>query len=126
MDEFLRKIWELSVNKVLNESIRKAVFYTERIAKKNTPVKDWYLRNSYERKFNNLEWRLRNFRSYAIYVHEWHSQEVWRYVPAIWKRLVQPYVQGNPWMDRTYTEVWPKIYRIFEKDVENFLQELTT
>ena len=102
MDELLKKIWQLSVSKVLNKSIKKSIFLTERDWKKNTPVDTWLLRNSYETRFKDLEWRLRNFREY------------WPFVEAR---------QG--FLSRTLTEVEPKIYRIFEQDIQEFLQELT-
>ena len=102
MDELLKKIGEMSVSKMLNKSIRKAIFLTEREAKLNTPVDTWVLRNSYETQFQELEWRLRNFREY------------W---PIVEER------QG--FLSRTLTEVEPKVYRLFEKDIEEFLQELT-
>lgn len=103
MDELLKKIGEMSVSKMLNKSIRKAIFLTEREAKLNTPVDTGLLRNSYETKFQELEWRLRNFREY------------WPIVEAR---------QG--FLSRTLTEVEPKVYRLFEKDIEEFLQDLTT
>ena len=101
MDELLKKIWQLSVSKVLNKSIKKAIFLTEGDWKKNTPVDTWLLRNSYETHFKDLEGRLRNFREY------------WPFVEAR---------QG--FLSRTLTEVEPKIYRIFEEDIQEFLQEL--
>ena len=102
MDELLKKIGEMSVSKVLNKSIKKAIFLTERDWKKNTPVDTWLLRNSYETQFADLEGRLRNFREY------------WPIVEAR---------QG--FLSRTLTQVEPKVYRIFENDIQEFLQDLT-
>ena len=76
IDEFLRRIGELSVQKVINGSIKKSILTLENIltvknqAKRETPVDTGFLRNSYETKFENLEGRLRNFREYGFYVHE--------------------------------------------------------
>jgi hypothetical protein len=70
IDEFLRRIGELSVQKVINGSIKKSIFSVENQAKRETPVDTGILRNSYETKFQNLEGRLRNFREYGFYVHE--------------------------------------------------------
>ena len=76
IDDFLRRIGELSVQKVINGSIKKSILTLENIltvknqAKRETPVDTGILRNSYETKFENLEGRLRNFREYGLYVHE--------------------------------------------------------
>ena len=102
IDEFLKKIWELSVQKVLNKSIKKSIFTLERTWKINTPVDTWLLRNSYETNFKDLEWRLRNFREYA------------------------PIVEARQWfMARTIDEEMPKINKIFENDINEFLEDLT-
>lgn len=101
LDEFLRKIGEMSVKKVLNKSIRKSIFTVERTAKRNTPVDTGLLRNSYETKFKDLDGRLRNFREY-------------------W-----PYVEANQhFFSRSISQEQRKIYNIFERDMENFLDDL--
>ena len=68
LDEFLKKIWALTVQKTLDKSIKKSIFLLEREAKVRTPVDTGLLRNSYETKFRPLEWQIRNFREYAPYV----------------------------------------------------------
>ena len=102
IDDFLKKIWELSVQKVLNKSIKKSIFTLEREAKLITPVDTWLLRNSYETNFKDLEWRLRNFREYAPFV-EWR---VW-------------------FMEQTLNDNESRINEIFKQDIEEFLQDLT-
>lgn len=124
LDDFLKKIWELTLKKTLNDSIKKSIIYTERVAKIKTPVDTWILRNSYETKFSDLKWELRNFRIYAPFVHDWHKQEVWRFVPAIWKRLKKWFVRGNPWMDDTLNQVEPEISQIFENDIQKMINSL--
>ena len=102
LDDFLKKIWELSVKKVLNQSIKKSIFTLERTWKQNTPVDTWVLRNSYETNFKDLEWRLRNFREYGVYV------------------------EARQWfLQRTIDEEMPNINRIFENDIKEFLIDLT-
>lgn len=102
IDDFLKRIWELSVQKVLNNSIKKSIFTLEREWKIVTPVDTWLLRNSYETKFKNLEWRLRNFREY-------------------W-----PFVENRTWfLSWMLNEQESKIYNIFEKDITDFLEDLT-
>ena len=125
IDEFLRRIGELSVQKVINGSIKKSIFSVENQSKRETPVDTGILRNSYETKFENLEGRLRNFREYGLYVHEWHKQTPWRYVPAIGRRLVKSYIPWNPFMQRALDKTEPKLEQIFRDDIEKFLTDLT-
>lgn len=102
IDDFVKKIWEESIEKVLNKSIEKSIFILEREAKLITPVDTWLLRNSYETKFKYLEWRLRNFREYA------------------------PFVEARVWfMARTLNDNIERINKIFENDINKFLEDLT-
>ena len=125
IDEFLRRIGELSVQKVINGSIKKSIFSVENQAKRETPVDTGILRNSYETKFENLEGRLRNFREYGLYVHEWHKQTPWRFVWAIGRRLVKSYIPWNPFMQRALDKTEPKLEQIFRDDIQKFLIDLT-
>lgn len=72
IEEFLKAVGALHVQKTLDKSIKKAVFTIERTAKTRTPVDTGTLRNSYETRFEPLEGRLRNFREYAPFVHDGH------------------------------------------------------
>lgn len=64
IDELIAKLWNMNVKKALDTGIKKSIFLIERTAKQRTPVDTWLLRNSYESKFQDLEWTLRNFREY--------------------------------------------------------------
>lgn len=59
IDDFLRRIGELSVQKVINGSIKKSIFLTKQMAIPETPVDIASLRRSYSQEFNNLEGRLK-------------------------------------------------------------------
>ena len=102
LDEFLKKVWVLTVQKTLDKSMKKSIFLLEWEAKRNTPVDTWLLRNSYETKFRPLEWQLRNYREYAPFV----ESRVWFLQEATWKAESQ-------------------IKRIFEDDINEMLNDLT-
>ena len=100
-DEFLKKIWALTVQKTLDKSIKKSIFLLEREAKLNTPVDTRLLRNSYETRFSSLEWRLRNFREYA------------------------PYVESRVgFLAETKDQTEWKIQKIFEDDIQEMIDDL--
>ena len=124
LDEFLSKFNQLNVELTFNKSIKKSVIYLEWEAIKETPVDKWFLWQSYETHFSNMEWKLINTRSYGVAVHEGHKQEVWRFVPAIWKRLTKSYVEWNPFLTRTAKNSNDKVNRIFNWDIERMLNTL--
>jgi hypothetical protein len=126
MDDFLKKVGALAIRKTLDGSIRKATFLMENEAKRETPVDKGFLRNSYETSFRPLEGTLRNTREYAPYVHYGHRQTPGRYVPAIGKRLVASFVPGNPFMDRAEGRAIPMIADIFDSDLKELLDTLTS
>lgn len=102
LDELLKKLWALTLQKTLDKSIKTSIFLAEREAKLNTPVDTWLLRNSYESKFRPLEWTLRNFREYA------------------------PYVENRVWfLAETEKLIENRVQKIFEDDIKAMLTELT-
>lgn len=106
LDWLIRKLWEITLRKSLNRSIKKSIILLERNAKIETPVRTWLLRNSYETKFEDLTWTLRNFREYAPAVHFWY-----------WQR-------PNPFMERAVAKTEWNIQKIFENDLYNLLDKL--
>jgi len=124
LDEFLKKFSELNVKKTLNISLKKSIIFLEWVAKKETPVDKWFLHNSYETFFQNLEWKLVNTRKYGVAVHEWHSQTPWKFIPALWKRLVKSYVKWNPFLTRA-AKIWNKQVNVFfNSEVNKMLNSL--
>lgn len=100
-DEFVNKVWKLVVDKSIDTWIKKTIIKLRWEVSKEQVAQwvfdTWVLANSYREKFSTLKWELYNFRKYGLFVHEWHKQQVWRFVPAINARLVKPFVKGRPW-----------------------------
>ena len=59
---------------------------------------------------------------YASYVEYGHRQQVGRYVPAIGKRLVQPYVPPKYFVKKTEEAFEPKINEYAKATLEKYLQ----
>jgi len=108
----------------LNKWIKKVMFFLEAEAIPFTPVDKWFLHNSYRQKFWNLTWKLFNLRKYATAVHEWHAQTPWRFVPAIWARLVRSFVKWNPFLTKTIKKSWKKTNLIMNKELKKVLSIL--
>ena len=106
LDDFLKKLWQLTFEKSLNKSIKKAILMVERNSKIETPVDTGMLRRSYDREFRNLEWEIRNYRQYWLYVHEGTKYQ-----------KKNPFFQR--WIDKT------DISNIFEQDLIDLLTDLT-
>ena len=127
-DEFTRKIWALVVDKAIDTWIKKAVIKLRwEVSKEqvNQKVFDkWVLANSYRESFSKLRWELYNFRWYWVFVHEWHKQQVWRFVPAIWKRLKQPFIKGRPWFTDTLNKNQEVPEQIISQELYKLLSKL--
>lgn len=106
LDWFLKKLGQLTFENNLDQSVKKAVLTVERQSKINTPVDTWLLRNSYQTSFMWLQWEIRNYREYAMYVHEWTK-----------------YQKSQPFM-RNAIE-WAGIDKIFENNLIELLQFLS-
>lgn len=118
LQEFIDKIDnKKEVTTALNQWIKKVVFFLEWEAKVFTPVDNWFLVNWYKEKYWNLTWKLFNTLSYAAAVHEWHAQEVWRYVPVLKARLVQPFVKWNPFLTKTVAKSAREVNLIFNEEL---------
>ncbi len=112
------------VAKHINKAIKKSIFDIRNRAIDTTPVKTGRLRGSYDTRFGMLRGQLRPAAKYAIYVHEGHRQEVGRFVPAIGKRLVAPYVKGNPFLKKAVKQAENKVQNNFGKGLSNALTEI--
>ena len=94
---------------------------------KATPVKTGYLRENW-----NVEKAQKNGDTYtaqvvtnvkyASYVEYGHRQEVGRYVPAIGKRLVQPYAPPKYFVKKTEETFEPQANGFVKKTLEKYLQ----
>lgn len=101
IDDLITKIWKLAIRKTLDTAIKKSVFTIERTAKQRTPVDTWVLRNSYETRFKEFEWEIRNFREYA------------------------PFVEARVgFLESTLSDEANNIQNIFNTEIENLLKSL--
>jgi len=122
LQEFIDKIddkWD--VKAALNTWVKKVVFFLKAEVIPFVPVDKWFLRNSFDQKFWNLTWRLFNTRKYATPVHEWHKQEPWRFVPAIWARLVKNFVKWTPFMTLAVKKSWKDANKIMNNELQRAL-----
>ena len=124
LDDFLKKFNSLQISKTFDVSLKKSIIFLEWEAKKETPVDKWFLRKSYKPTFWNLEGKLINERWYWVFVHEWHFQTPGRFVPAIWKRLVQSFIKWNPFLTRTAEKSAKKVNVIWNNEVEKMFNSL--
>ena len=62
--------------------------------------------------------------NYAAYVEFGHRQEVGRFVPAIKKRLVKPWVKGKFMLTISEHELEGQMENIIAKRIENWLKKL--
>lgn len=112
------------VSRYINKAINRSIMDIRNASIDESPVRTGRLRGSYETRFGNLRGEIGPTVNYAIYVHEGHRQEVGRYVPAIERRLVQPYVRGNPFFRRAIDGVTRKINDNFGDGLKDALNEI--
>ncbi len=111
----ISEIDKRALNKAVNEGLADA--------KSNTPVVTGFMRRSWAatptvKTNNGVEKSLINTAEYASFVNYGHRQEVGRYVPAIGKRLVRPWVKGKFILERAINRVEKALIREFKKEVE--------
>jgi hypothetical protein len=82
------------------------------------PWKTGFLTQSFRAELTGFVLRWFPTASYAAAVEFGHKQEVGRFVPAIGKRLVKPFVAGNPYMERIVDRAQPEINEQFVNAVE--------
>ena len=92
-------------------------------AKRNTPVVTGFMRKSWavtptKKTASGAEKSLINTAEYASFVNYGHRQEVGRYVPAIGKRLVRPWIKGKFILEKAVSKVEKQLVEEFRKEVE--------
>lgn len=97
--------------------------------KQKTPVINGNLRNNWfigdvGREGNNFVVEIYNNVDYAPMVEYGHKQTVGRYVPAIGKRLVKPWVKGRFMMTLTKKEIEALAPKLLGQRTDAFLKEL--
>lgn len=99
-EERLRVISKDLQNRFFREAVNRIGGETLRESSLRTPAVTGHLRRSWgitkaEKSGDTWHIEVINPVKYALYVEEGHRQKVGRYVPAIGKRLVQPFVEGK-------------------------------
>ena len=112
------------VSKHINKAINRSILDIRNESMSTTPVDTGRLRGSYQTKFGQLRGELYPSAKYAYFVHEGHRQEVGRFVAAIGKRLVAPYVKGNPFLKKAVGNAESKVNKNFEEGLRDSLQEI--
>ena len=114
------------VSKHIQKAINRSILDIRNEAMSTTPVKTGRLRGSYQMIFGALRGVLYPSASYALPVHEGHRQEVGRFVPAIGRRLVNPFVKGNPFLRKAVSQANSKIQRNFGEGLSDALGEIAS
>lgn len=102
---------------------------TLKAVKEKTPVQSGELRRSWQRS-KAQKWRgvyqadLFNNKEYAPFVENGHRQEVGRYVPAIGKQLVKPWVEGQHMLRDSVAEAHEAASVYLERKQREFLSRL--
>ncbi len=117
------------VDTVIKQTLAEIAGEAIRATKLRTPKDTGVLRNAWQLsafKANGKEISIEMFNNakYAMYVEFGHRQEVGRYVPAIGKRLVKPFVEGKYMMTKSVDELKPRIPAIQEKHLHVFFKKL--
>lgn len=126
LNQFIRAMEEAPqiTTKYLQKSVQRSVVWFHARAKANSPVDKSALKNSHVFTVGRLKGEIYPTVGYAGWVHDGHKQEVGRFVPAIGKRLVNPFVKGQPWFVDTMNQEAGKINDIFDTELGNALDEI--
>lgn len=105
--------------KVLNKSVNVGLADVKR----NTPVVTGFMRKSWGttpaiKTADGVTKTLENSADYSSYVNYGHGQEVGRYVPAIGKKLVKPWVPGQFMLEKAISKAEKTMRQEFEKEVK--------
>lgn len=117
------------IDRFMRDFLLEMAFRAERKIKKRTPVKTGNLQRNWrvgnvERHGNAYVVEIYNNTDYASYVEYGHRQEVGRYVPAIGKRLVQPWVEGKFMMTISMQEIEREFPKYLEKRMTELLNNI--
>lgn len=96
---------------------------------KRTPVKTGELRRNWfatkvKKVGNAYEVTVYSAKSYASFVEYGHRQEPGRFVPAIGKRLVKPWVEGRYMLTKSELELEKQAPGLLAKMVQKYLEEM--
>lgn len=119
----LGDISEIDV-RVLNKAVNKGLA----VAKRNTPVVTSFMRKSWMstptvKSRAGAEKSIVNTADYSSFVNDGHRQEVGRYVPAIGKTLVEPWVNGQFMLEKAVHETEKSLVTEFKAEIERVNRE---
>lgn len=114
-------------NKIIENGIKggieSALRIVQQYAMQESPVDKGKLRQSIKyRTLTKTRGEVYVNSQYGFWVHEGHSQQVGRFVPAIGKRLKKPYVKGNPFMDRALRRATDPAFNAVQDSVRSELK----
>ena len=129
LEKFRTTIGNAEVDKTIKDTLAEIAGQALRATKLRTPKDTGILRNawqlsSFKTEGKNISIEMYNNAKYAMYVEYGHRQTVGRYVPAIGKRLVQPFVEGKYMMKKSVDELEQRISSIQEKHLYNFYKKI--
>ena len=121
---------KLQPDKLLGKPLRrlfdKAAYLVESEAKQIVPVRTGRLKSSITKETSPesipLWAKVGTNVEYASFIEYGHKQEVGRYVPAIGKRLVEPFVAARPFMAPAFEKVKDRI-KGFMDEVSRLIEE---
>lgn len=116
-DELMSDIIRVAGNRCLAKTIKRTPVDTGNLRQ------NWELGDVTKRGFNYTV-EMENPVEYASYVEFGHRQEVGRYVPAIDKRLVAPWVEGKYMATKSVDEVKEELPKIAEEKINKKLAEI--
>lgn len=123
--EYMRELKALGadLDTVARNVVSKQASIGMRASIRNTPVKSGVLRRGWSAivahlKGKSWEAGYGNSVSYGLYVNDGHRQQVGRYVPAIGKRLVKPYVPGVHMLEKGIDAANRQTNSIFNEEID--------
>lgn len=126
---FQKALDERVIERFMRDFLLEMVMRLDRKTKKRTPVRTAELRNAWqigniEQRGNTLQIEYFNNTHYASFVEYGHRQEVGRFVPAIGKRLKEPWVEGRFMMTISMQEIERELPRYLEKRMTQLLNDI--
>ena len=129
--EFNRRIERATeiVDELFKEALGQMALDFLRKVKDRTPQRTGMLRDRWKigaivKKGDDYMIEVFDDTKYASFVEDGHRQKVGRYVPAIGKRLVKPWVEGRFMMKLTADEIEQEMPRYMERLEKKLAEEL--
>ena len=131
LEAFRDKLKDLDAKKedFMTRTVKNLAARLLRKAILRTPTDTGELKNSWTvekvtKEGTNYKVTIINSLNYASYVEFGHRQKVGRFIPAIKKRLVKPWVKGKFMLTISEHELEGQMENIIAKRIENWLKKL--